>query len=167
MDTDKQQKDITQQIIEENDKANKINSFRMWHLAIAESIDAWRIVPRTIVILYGVMVAYLMEWYLHLQTFPKIQCAADVLTAALSKGVPLDKAQELACHVVDIVGGPSTSQTAFVTAVISLSSAIFGFYVSTGKDWSKSILPWKFGATKNDSTTPTPTPTPTTPISKS
>ncbi len=146
----KENQEIQEQIIQENDKADKINSFRMWQLAAAECLDAWRIVPRVVIVLYGIMVTYLMNWYLDIATFPKIQCSADVLTALLNKGIALDKAQAIACQTVEIIGGATTGQTAFVTAVIGLSSAIFGFYVSTGKDWSKSILPWKFGAAKTD-----------------
>jgi len=132
----------------EEDKDSNVNSFRKWSLAMAESVDAWRLFPRALVGLYGVMVAMLANWFLHLETFNKTQCASDVLNTLLSKGIPLDKAQQVACTVVEVVGGPTTAQTAFVTAVIGLSTAIFAFYVNTGKDWSKVLTPWNFGKTK-------------------
>ena len=126
-----------------------VNVFRKWSLALAESADAWRFFPRTLVTVYGVIVFKLLDWFLHLETLKKTACTQELINTLLSKGIPLEKAQALACTVVDVVGGPTTAQTAFVTVIVGLSTAVFAFYVSSGKDWSKSIMPWNFGTTKD------------------
>lgn len=131
---------------------DKLNTFRSWAMAGAEVIDAWRIVPRVILVAYGSLVWYLTQWYLSIETFTKTECSADVLKVLLDKNIPLEQAQHIACTVVDTVGGPTNGYTVLVTTICGLSTLVIGLYHNSSKDWSKSILPWNFGKCKNDKT---------------
>lgn len=43
-----------------------INNFRRRHLAIAEMIDAWRIIPRVLIIGYVYLMYHIVMWYMTL-----------------------------------------------------------------------------------------------------
>lgn len=111
--------------------------FRRWALALAESIDAWRIVPRMMLIAYGYLVLQLFLWFKSIPLYVQTKCDAAVLQLFLDKGVALLQAKELACSVAGTVGGPTAEQTAFVTTIVGLSTAIFAFYTGTGRKWQK------------------------------
>jgi hypothetical protein len=66
------------------------------------------------------------------------KCDAAILQIFTEAGMELEKAQKLACTVIDVVGGPTPAQSAFVTTIIGLSTGIFGLYASTGRKWDKS-----------------------------
>lgn len=51
----------------------------------------------------------------------------------------VEEAKVFACSVVDIVGGPTAAQSAFVTTIIGLSTGIFGLYVATGRKWERGL----------------------------
>lgn len=104
-------------------------------LKSAEVMDAWRIVPRILVTIYGVLVYRLYSWYRGLERVEKIECDDRVLQILIDSGMEAERAMEMACNVVALIGGPSTEQTAFVTTIIGLSTGIFGFYVSSGRKW--------------------------------
>jgi hypothetical protein len=104
---------------------------------VAEIIDAWRIVPRAFLVVYGLLVIQLYTWFINIPTHVQTKCDAAVMKFLSENGVGLKEAQELSCYVVDTVGGATAAQTAFVTTIIGLSSAIFGFYASTGRKWEK------------------------------
>lgn len=113
----------------------------MWKnfiLDIAETFDAWRVVPRIGLLAYGFLVYQLYTWFSSIQTFVKTSCDAKVLETLLSAGIPLTEAQEIACTVIDIVGGPTGAQTTFVTTIVGLSAAVFGLYTNTGRKWDVS-----------------------------
>jgi ABC-type xylose transport system permease subunit len=106
-------------------------------LSTAELLDAFRIVPRFILTLYGILVYRLYIWYAAIGTTVQTKCDATMTQILLDHGQTIVEAQLLACYVVDHVGGPTTAQTAFVTTVIGLATPLFAFYASTGKKWGK------------------------------
>lgn len=106
-------------------------------LSTAELIDAFRIVPRFILTLYGILVYRLYTWYASIETTVQTKCDATMTQILLDHGNTIVEAQALACYVVDHVGGPTTAQTTFVTTVIGLATPLFAFYTNTGKKWGK------------------------------
>jgi hypothetical protein len=111
---------------------------RKLSLHLAEAVDAWRVVPRMILVCYAWLVNQLYLWYTKIPTYVQEKCDAAVLQIFLESGMELEKAQKLACTVIDVVGGPTPAQSAFVTTIIGLSTGIFGLYASTGRKWDKS-----------------------------
>ncbi len=107
-------------------------------LLLAEAVDAWRIVPRIVLVSYAWLVYQLYLWYTKIPTYVQEQCNSDVLQTLVSAGIELDKAKNLACSVMDVVGGPTAAQSAFVTTIIGLSTGIFGLYTATGRRWDGS-----------------------------
>jgi hypothetical protein len=77
-------------------------------------------------------------WYKSIPTYVQEQCDSGVLKVLLDTNLDLDSARAIACSVVDIVGGPTAAQSAFVTTIIGLSTGIFGLYVATGRKWDGS-----------------------------
>ena len=112
-----------------------MSKFKEISLSIAESIDAWRIIPRTILVLYSTLVFQLYVWYKSIPTYVQEQCDPTTLKVLLDTGLALDEAKVIACSVLDVVGGPTAAQSAFVTTIIGLSTGIFGLYVATGRKW--------------------------------
>lgn len=113
--------------------------FRRISLVIAESVDAWRIIPRAILILYSTLVFNLYIWYRSIPTYINEACDAGTLSVLLDKGLDVEAAKSIACSVVDIVGGPTAAQSTFVTTIIGLSTGIFGLYVATGRKWERGL----------------------------
>ena len=107
-------------------------------LSTAELIDAFRVVPRFILTLYGILVYRLYVWYASIETTIQTKCDATLTQILLDHGQTIAEAQMLACYVADHVGGPTTAQTAFVTTVIGLATPLFAFYTNTGRSWTKS-----------------------------
>ena len=112
-------------------------NYREISLLIAESIDAWRVIPRVILVLYSTLVFKLYVWYKSIPTYIQESCDSSTLRVLLEANMNLDDAKQIACTVVDIVGGPTAAQSAFVTTIIGLSTGIFGLYVATGRKWDK------------------------------
>lgn len=113
-------------------------NFRDISLGIAESVDAWRIIPRTILVLYSTLVFQLYTWYRSIPTYVQEQCDAGVLRVLMDNGLTIEDARGIACSVLDVVGGPTAAQSAFVTTIVGLSTGIFGLYVATGRKWDTS-----------------------------
>jgi len=122
----------------------------------AHIVDAWRLIPRAIVAMYGFMIYKLFVWYTSIPTHEETSCNNALVQTLLENNIDIDKAMELACTVVDTVGGPTGSQTSFVTVIVGLSSAMFGFYVNSGGNWrsagveshnstKKGSIPWRRG----------------------
>ena len=44
--------------------------------------------------------------------------------------------------------GPPDAYTTLVSVVVGAAAAVFGLYAAGGRDWSKSVLPWKWGEEK-------------------
>ena len=78
-------------------------------------------------------------------TYVQTKCDSCVLQVLTDRGLDIDAAKAIACSVLDIVGGPTAAQSAFVTTIIGLSTGIFGLYVATGRKW---------GGNTNNSTPP-------------
>lgn len=109
--------------------------FRKYSLAMAESFDAWRVIPRLILVAYSALVLNLYLWYISIPTYIQEKCDGAVLKIFLDSGSTIEQAKELACSVMDVVGGPTAAQSAFVTTIIGLSTGIFGMYTATGRKW--------------------------------
>jgi hypothetical protein len=108
-------------------------------LTIAESIDAWRVIPRAILVLYGTLVFNLYTWFRSIPTYVQEQCDSTILKVYMDSGLSLDEAKSIACQIIDVVGGPTSAQSAFVTTIIGLSTGIFGLYVATGRKWERGL----------------------------
>lgn len=115
--------------------------FRKYSLALAESFDAWRIVPRAILVIYSALVFNLYLWFKSIPTFVQERCDAAMLKMLLDSGIGLEEAKTLACTIVDVVGGPTGAQSAFVTTITGLSAGIFGLYTATGRRWDGGLPP--------------------------
>lgn len=137
-----------------------INKFRVMHLLLAEAFDAWRVVPRMFLALYGAMLWWLVKWFTTSRTIEKISCDKDLIIDLSSKNFTMDQIQTLACTVTDVIriSSPDTAHTVFATTVASLATAVFAFYANTGKDWSRGVTWWKLRRT--DEIMPPPTPEP-------
>lgn len=114
-----------------------MEKFKLWALTLAESFDAWRVVPRTMLLSYGYLVFQLYLWYKNIPIYMQTKCDGAVLQILLDQGTKLEQAKELACNVIGTVGGPSSEQTMFVTTIIGLSTGIFALYTTTGRKWAK------------------------------
>lgn len=112
-----------------------MTNFRKYSLALAESFDAWRIIPRAILIVYSALVLNLYLWFKSIPTFVQERCDAAMIKTLMEANISLEEARLLACSVVDVVGGPTAAQSAFVTTITGLSAGIFGLYTATGRKW--------------------------------
>ena len=110
----------------ETDWAN-IDTWRKGHLAIAEWVDAWRLVPRALVGGYAYLVYAVTRWYMALEPKMIEGCVSDVA---------------LQC----IYQAPTTQHAALITAVVGVGAAIFGLYTTSGKRWNGFTL-WNGGTT--------------------
>lgn len=113
--------------------------FKAWALSVAEAFDAWRIVPRAMLISYGYLVWSMYTWYRSIPLYPQMKCDSAVLEVVMSRGVKLAQATDIACGYIGTVGGPTSEQTMFVTTIIGLSTGIFALYTTTGRKWQKEI----------------------------
>lgn len=96
-----------------------MDKFKRGMLLGAETMDAWRVVPRALVAGYGCVLWAVISWYMELES--KVIPGCDIQTLA-----------ELC-----IIAGPTTQHAALVTAVVGISAAVFGLYTSTGRKWDK------------------------------
>lgn len=104
-------------------------------LLLAEAIDAWRVIPRLMILAYGYLVFNLYLWYKNIPTYVQEKCDATILSDLMAKGKSMAEIKQYACTVVDVVGGPTAAQSTFVTTIIGLSTGIFGLYTATGRKW--------------------------------
>jgi len=121
----------------------------------AHVIDAWRLIPRGIVGMYGFLIYKLFVWYTGIPTHEEKSCDDALIKTLLENNVDITIATEMACTIVDTVGGPTPAQTSFVTVIVGLSSAMFAFYVNSGGSWrtdtnfntsisgNKGKIPWR------------------------
>lgn len=123
-------------IVSEQSATSKI-TLRERFLGYAEMIDAFRVVPRFLLSMYGVLVYTLYTWYTSIETVVQETCDAALVKILIDHGESIAAAQELACSVSSVTGGPTTAQTTFVTTVIGLATPLFAFYANTGRDWGK------------------------------
>lgn len=100
------------------EKAKDIDAWRKLHMSFAEWVDAWRLIPRTVVVCYGIMMWQIIDWYMNLKPYVIEGCNVDAL-------------KELC-----IVNAPTTEHMALVTAVLAVAAAVFGLYTNSGKTWN-------------------------------
>ena len=112
-----------------------IASVRQNILLLAEAFDAWRVIPRLMLLAYGYLVFNLYIWYKNIPTYVQEKCESGIVDLLLAKGMSYSEIKQFACTVVDVVGGPTTAQSTFVTTIIGLSTGIFGLYTTTGRKW--------------------------------
>lgn len=95
-----------------------IDTWRKGHMAVAEWVDAWRIVPRVLVAAYAYMMWGVVKWYMALE--PRIieDCNVELLKE------------------VCVIQAPSTQHAALVTAVVGIAAAVFGLYSNSGRKWN-------------------------------
>ena len=126
-----------------------INKFRVMHLLLAEAFDAWRVVPRMFLALYGAMLWWLVKWFTTSRTIEKITCDKDLIIDLSNKHFTMDQIQTLACTVTDVIRitAPDTAHTVFATTVAGLATAVFAFYANTGKDWNRGVTWWRLRRT--------------------
>lgn len=126
-----------------------INKFRVMHLLLAEAFDAWRVVPRMFLALYGAMLWWLVKWFTTSRTIEKITCDKDLIIDLSTKHFTMDQIQTLACTVTDVIriSAPDTAHTVFATTVAGLATAVFAFYANTGKDWNRGVTWWRLRRT--------------------
>lgn len=104
-------------------------------LVLAEAVDAWRVIPRLMLMAYGYLVFNLYLWYKNIPTYVQEKCDGSILSELLAQGKSMSEIKQYACTVVDVVGGPTAAQSTFVTTIIGLSTGIFGLYTATGRKW--------------------------------
>ena len=102
-----------------------IDLWRKGHMAIAEWVDAWRLIPRAIVAGYAYMTWAVIKWYMNIQPSMMEGCNVEQLAEAC------------------IIQGPSTQHAALVTAVIGIAAVVIGLYTNSGKKWSEGFKSWK------------------------
>lgn len=110
-------------------------NIRQHVLLVAEAFDAWRVIPRLMILAYGYLVFNLYLWYKNIPTYVQEKCDATILSELLARGRSMAEIKQYACTVVDVVGGPTAAQSTFVTTIIGLSTGIFGLYTATGRKW--------------------------------
>lgn len=99
---------------------------RMTRAQFPELIDTWRVIPRLLVGAYSFLTWKVVDWYMNIGG-----------TMEFCKIIKDEKV----CGVFELTA-PTTQQAALVTAVIGAAAVVFGLYTSSGKDWSKPIIPW-------------------------
>ena len=60
-----------------------MRKFKTWALNVAEAFDAWRIVPRAMLVSYGYLVWSMYVWYRSIPLHPQIKCDFQNGTVAL------------------------------------------------------------------------------------
>lgn len=123
---------------------NKTDLYRKRHLAIAEFIDAWRLIPRTIVVLYGWGLYEVVKWYMGLRHTLIPGCDLEVLAEKC------------------IIEAPTTQHAVLVTAMVSVAAAVFGFYANSGRKWDQPFKKWNGVAPKPEEKPEEETPKPPT-----
>lgn len=94
-----------------------IDRKRQIHLALAEMIDSWRVVPRLLLAGYAYLLYKTISWYMALEPYMLEGCKSD--------------------KIIDcIVQAPTTQHAALLTAVVGIAGAIFGLYTASGRKWN-------------------------------
>lgn len=96
-----------------------INTWRKTHLAIAEFIDAWRVIPRAVVILFGYGVYHAVKWYMQLKPY--------LLDGCIEAGGTVEMC---------LIQSPTNQHVALLTGIFGLAAAVFGFYAKSGHTWN-------------------------------
>lgn len=105
-------------------------------LALSEAFESWRVIPVTLVIAYVALVAKLSMWFMSIPTYVQERCDPAVLQIFLDNKYSIADAQRLSCTAIDVIGGPTGNQTAFVSTIVGLSVGIFALYIQTSRYFS-------------------------------
>lgn len=106
-----------------------IDRYRQIHLAMAEALDAWRIVPRALAGLYCYMLYKVIVWYMALEPYMLEGCKSQ--------------------NVIDcIVQAPTTSHSILISVIVGVAGAFFGLYTTSGRKWNGFTF-WKKNAPEN------------------
>lgn len=121
-----------------------INKFRLMHMAVAEAIDVWRVVPRTFIMLYGSMLWWIVKWFTQSTTIEKVECKEDLVLELVKLGKDPAWIEHVACTITDaiVVAPPTAVHATFASVVAGLSTAVFALYSNAGKDWSAGVKIW-------------------------
>ena len=101
-----------------------IDAWRKGHQAIAEWIDAWRLIPRAVIAGYTFLLWYVIQWYMKLEPYILEGCDPETLGNA--------------CLIL----APTTQHAALVSTVVGIAAAVFGLYAGSGKKWN-GFTEWK------------------------
>jgi len=105
-------------------KIGDIDAWRRAHLAIAEWLDAWRIIPRAVIAGYTFLMWYVIQWYMKLTPYIIEDCDAESFGS------------------ICVVLAPTTQHAALVSTVVGIAAAVFGLYAGSGKKWN-GFTEWK------------------------
>ena len=121
-----------------------LNKFRMTHMAVAEAIDVWRVVPRTFIMLYGSMLWWIVKWFTQSTTIEKVQCDGALIMQLVALNKDPAWIEKVACTVTEaiVVSPPTAVHATFASVVAGLSTAVFALYSNAGKDWSTGVKIW-------------------------
>ncbi len=117
-------------------KAKDIDAWRKLHMSMAEFLDAWRIIPRAVVLIYGYGMWQVGEWYMSLKPYMLDNCNVELLKEKC------------------LVMAPTTEHMALVTALLAVAAAIFGLYTNSGRKWN-GFTHWNKPAEKPPTEEPT------------
>lgn len=112
-----------------------VKQIRQNTLLMAEAFDAWRVIINIMLLAYGYLVFNLYIWYKNIPTYVQEKCDPQLVADLLTRGKSIAEVKQFACTVIDVVGGPTTAQSTFVTTIIGLSAGIFGLYTASGRRW--------------------------------
>lgn len=105
---------------------SKIDKRRLKWLTAAELFDAWRTVPRLLVLGYGYMCWAIVEWYMSLTPAILVDCNFELLG-------------ELC-----VVDAPTTQHAVLVSTVVGAAAVVFGLYTNGGRPWAKTkFIKWE------------------------
>lgn len=105
-------------------KIGDIDAWRKGHHAVAEFVDAFRIIPRAIVAGYSFLLWYVVQWYVKLEPYVLEGCDPETLGNAC------------------LIMAPTTQHAALVSTVVGIAAAVFGLYAGSGKKWN-GFTEWK------------------------
>ncbi len=94
-----------------------IDTYRKGHLAIAELVDAWRVVPRLLVGGYSYLIYVVVKWYMSLEPTMIEDCMSLTVTECIYQA-------------------PTTQHAALVTAVVGIAAVVFGVYANSSRKWN-------------------------------
>jgi len=101
----------------------EIDGWRKMHMAFAEWVDAWRIIPRAVLVGYSWLLYRVTYWYMHLTPTMIHGCTSEKITDCIAYA-------------------PNTEHAVVLTAIIGVAAAVFGLYANSGRKWDQPFLHW-------------------------
>ena len=111
-----------------------IDTYRKAHLAVAELVDAWRVVPRLLVGGYSYLIFVVVKWYMSLEPRMIEDCMSLVVTECIYQA-------------------PTTQHAALVTAVVGIAAVVFGVYANSSRKWNGFTF-WNYSKPEEVEATP-------------